>query len=198
MEKIIILNKENKSSFYRKIFFLRILSFLRIKISIYYRGKKYEGYDSNKKSKINELLKMLDILNTHKRKEKYSLIYDYACDYLDNEFISNNWCKFENNMCISNRNKPKKYQVGSCCTSNLTKKTCKYFDERIKRCSIKCLGCKLYACPYLNRKGIKYTTNRVPYLKYFLSIRQKKIAKCTVFKSKEIIIKKWLKFYRLD
>ena len=196
MEMIIKLNKDNLNKFYKCIFFLKVLSFFRIRIGIDYSNKKY--YSSSKNNKdIKEILKMLDILNTHNRKEKYSLIYDYACDYLDNEFIEHNWCSFKNDMCISNRNKEKKYQVGSCCTSNLTKKTCPYFDENIKRCSIKCISCKLFVCPYLNKKGVKYSVQKVPFLKYFLSYRQKLLSLTSHFKPKEIIVKKWLRFYCL-
>ena len=50
---------------------------------------------------------------------------------------------------------------------------------------------------YLIKKGVKYTANRVPYLKYFLSPRQKLISNFTFFKPKEEIIKAWRRFYKL-
>lgn len=197
MEKIVVI-KNNIKNFYHKIYFLRVVSAFHINVSVVYNNKKYHGLDNKHPKEIDEILKIIDILNTHKRKEKYNLIYNYACEYLDNEFINNNWCDFKKNMCISNRNKSKEYQVGSCCTHNThNKETCPYFDNNIKRCSIRCLSCKLFVCPYLSRKGVKYRINEVPYLKYFLSFRQKIIAKISFFKPQEVIVYKWLRFYHL-
>ena len=183
--------------FYKKIRLLKFISHFKRNFIIKYKSKEYKDSFKRHPDKIDEILKILDILNTKKRKERYNIIYDYACDYLDNEFINNNWCNFKNNMCISNRNKPKKYQVGSCCTRNYTKMDCEYFDNTIKRCSIKCISCKLFVCNYLSKKGIKYRVNSVIYLKYFLSLRQKLIASVSFFKPKDVIINKWLNFYKL-
>ncbi len=179
------------------MFYLKLLSKLHIKIMIIYKDKEYISSSIKHSNNIDTILKLLDILNTYKRHDKYNLIYDYSCDYLDNEFCKKNLCAFKNNMCISNRNKPKEYQVGSCCTRVSTGKTCKYFDNNIKRCSIKCIGCKLFTCNYLNRKGIKYPINKIPYLKYFLSLRQKLITRVSFFRKKENIIRDWEKFYKL-
>ena len=195
MEKIILIN--NVDTFYNKIWYMKLLSKLHVKIGINYKNRIYYNSSEKHSNDLNIVLRMLDIININKRKEKYNLIYDYACEYLDNEFINNNWCNFKNNMCECNRNKPKEYQTGSCCTRTLTRETCKYFDNSKKRCSIKCLGCKLFVCNYLRKKGIKYTSNNVPYLKYFLSLRQKLISNYTFFKTQEDIINKWLKFYKL-
>ena len=192
-----IVNVKEKKAFFRKMFLLKFLSLLRIKIIINYKDKLYSDSKGKHPKEIEEIVKVLDILNTKKRKEKYSLIYDYACDYLDNEFNCHNWCDFKNNMCVCNRAKAKEYQISSCCTRWSTKETCKYFDDSKKRCGIRCLSCKIFVCFYLAKRKIKYRVNDVIYLKYFLSIRQKIIAGYSYFHTKEEIINKWLKFYKL-
>ena len=188
---------KNKKSFYRKIRIYNFFSKFKIKYVLIYNNKSYNTFSKKHPKELDEELKILDIINISKRKDKYSLIYDYACDYLDNEFSNNNFCQFKENMCISNRNKPKEYQVGSCCTRNYTKETCKYFNDNTKRCSIKCISCKLFTCPYLSKKGIKYRVNDIVYLKYFLSFRQKLICYTSYFMTKEEIISKWRKFYKI-
>ncbi len=195
MEKVVIIS--DYENFVKKICYLRFLSIFRIKISVGYKKAIYETSKEKHPEEIDMVLNIVDILNVHHKKDKYSLIYDYACDYLDNEFQKNNWCCFKNNMCECNRNKPKEYQTSSCCTRTSTRKDCKYLDEEKKRCSIRCLACKLFVCNYLRKKGIKYTANKVPYLKYFLSPRQKLISNYSFFKPKEEIIKSWRRFYKL-
>ncbi len=184
-------------SFYKKIYYLKILSKFRVNIIVKDKKREYQNSSVKHPDKIDEILKMVNILNTHKRKDRYSLIYDYACDYLDNEFLNNNWCDFKKNMCISNRNKPEEYQVGSCCTRTANRETCHYFDDTKKRCSIRCLSCKFFVCRYLESHGIKYRVKDIPYLKYFLSLRQKLFARISFFRTKEEIISDWLKFYKL-
>ena len=176
---------------------MKLLSFFHVNISICYNKNVYAGFNDEHDTEMDTILRCLDILNKHPRKEKYSLIFDYACDYLDNEFLCHNWCDFKKNMCVNNRNKPKEYQTGSCCTRTSSKKDCIHFNKEIKRCGIKCLSCKLFTCDYLKDKGIKYTANKVPYLKYFLSPRQKLISNYSFFKDKDEVIKRWLRFYKL-
>ena len=163
MEKVIIIN--DYDSFIKKIRYLKFLSKLRINLFVCYKSKVYASSKDKHPEEMDMTLKLLDILNTHRRKDKYNLIYDYACNYLDNEFQKNNWCGFKNNMCECNRNKPIEYQTSSCCTRTYTKETCKYLDEEKKRCSIRCLACKLFVCNYLIKKGVKYTSNKVYCLK---------------------------------
>ena len=50
---------------------------------------------------------------------------------------------------------------------------------------------------YLIKKGYYYRTGNVPYLKYFLSPRQKLIALTSHFKDKDENVNKIIKFYKL-
>ena len=105
--------------------------------------------------------------------------------------------ELKNNMCRCNREKCKDKQVSSCCESLKSRKICENFDNEKKECKIKSLGCKLFVCPYLIKKGYYYRTGNVPYLKYLLSPRQKLIALTSHFKDKDENVNKMIKFYKL-
>ena len=186
MKKIIV--KNNTKSFYRKLYYYRFLSLFKIKFIL--------ETDNISKEEEKTIKNIINILNSKNRREKYSLIYDYACDYLDNEFQGKNLCGFKNNMCICNRKKSKEIRVSSCCESLKTRKICDHFDNKKKTCSIKSLGCKLFICPYLKKKGIKYPIKKIPYLKYFLSMRQKAICITSIFQDKDVTINKFIKPYK--
>ena len=99
-------------------------------------------------------------------------------------------------MCYCNRAKCKSKQVGSCCIKTSTGEICEHFDKEIKFCKIKSITCKLFVCPFLRKKGIRYSVNKIPYIKYFLSIRQKLIIKSNPFVDKDEMIDKLIKFYK--
>lgn len=196
MEKIICLNKDNIKSFYKKIKLYKFLSKFNINFIINYCGKEYT-LQNKYPQELGIILNIVDILNEKNTREKYNKIYDKSCDYLDREFREKNICGFKNDMCICNRNKCKENQVSSCCESLKTRKICKNFDNKKKECKIKSLGCKLFVCPYLIKKGYYYSPNKVPYLRYFLSPRQKAIALTSHFKDRDEVVNKLIKFYKM-
>ena len=197
MNKCIKISDSNMSVFFKKIKWLKILKCIGYSFSIDYCDKTYKCKTKNSPEELDIILNILNILNSKSRRNKYELIYDYSCDYLDNEFITKKLCNFKNDMCIRNRCRTKGIKVSSCCETSETKMICKYFDNVKKSCSIKSLGCKLFTCYYLRKKGIRYRVNDVPYLKYFLSIRQKAICVNSIFKDKEENINKWMRFYKM-
>ena len=190
MKKMVTIKENDIKSFYRKIYYYR---FLRIFKTNFILDK------SSKLEKENKIIvkNILNILNSKTRREKYELIHDYACQYLDNEFINKNVCGFKNDMCSCNRAKEKSFQVSSCCESLKTRIICEKFDSKRKTCSIKSLGCKLFICPYLRKHGIRYPIKNIPYLKYFLSPRQKAICITSIFQDKDITVNKLLKPYKM-
>lgn len=191
MKKVVII-KDNIKRFYRKIYLYR---FLRIfKTEFILKIDKDTKLSKEEKEIINNII---NILNSKTRRKKYELIYDYACDYLDNEFRSKNLCGFKNGMCSCNRHKRKDIQVSSCCERVRTRIICEHFDHNKKTCSIKSIGCKLFVCPYLRKKGVKYPIKKIPYLKYFLSMRQKAICITSIFQDKDVTINKFLKPYKM-
>ena len=197
MNKVVTITKDNEKEFYNKIRKLKILSKFNYNFIVDYDNKKYDENSKDIPKELETIMNIIKILNTKKKKNKYELIYDLSCDCLDNEFQTNNYCSFENNMCICNRCKNKEKQLSSCCQRRHNMTTCKYFDDKNKCCSIKCIGCKFFTCDYLRKKGINYKVNSIPYIKYFFNIRQKLICKYSFFTEKDIIINKLSKFYKL-
>lgn len=128
--------------------------------------------------------------------DMYSYIYDEVCDYLDNYFINENLCDFEDNRCIAKRNTS--CTVG-CCRHFKNKKlgpllpknkliVCEYLKD--KRCSAKCISCKLFTCGYLEKHGISFKIRKIFLLDTFFNPIQKYFIKCQVFTPKEKIMKK--------
>lgn len=195
--KAICLENNNKNDFYKKIRQLKIIRKFGYKIKVNYEGKDYTEYNDSVPKEIEDIIKIISIINAETKKEKYSKIYDYACDYLDSEFREKNLCAFKNDMCCCNRAKPKSKQVGSCCVKTSTKEVCEHFDPDIKFCKIKSITCKLFVCPHLKEKNISYPVNKILYVKHFLSIRQKLIIKSHPFVDKDEMIDKLIKFYKI-
>ncbi len=197
MKKTIELDENNLDSFYKKVRWYNFLRKFGKKFSIKYKGKEYNHNTKTSPKELEMILNVITILNAKSRREKYSLLYDYACDYLDNEFMEKRLCDFKDDMCIRNRCRTRGVKVSSCCERTKTGVICENFDNVNKCCKIKSIGCKLFCCYFLRKKGIRYRINSIPYLKYFLSIRQKLICKTSIFVDKEIIIDKFMKFYKM-
>lgn len=194
----VTLEKNKEDLFFKKIRKLKLLSFLGFKIVLKYNNQEFTKFDAGACKEIAQILKVVQIINTRKKKDKLNLIYDYTCDYLDNEFSQKNICNFKNNVCEYNRHVSKDKRVDSCCTRKLTKKTCQYFDEKTKRCTIKCISCKLFVCQYLRKKKkISYPIYQIPYLHYFLSLRQKLICSCSFYMPKDEIMAKLISCYKM-
>lgn len=143
--------------------------------------------DLNKLSKdIKFKVYTVTAINIKDIKKRYSYIYDVVCNYLDNEFTINNLCDFENNKCISVRNKSHcSESVNGCCYGR-NRGLCKHFKNNT--CSIKSISCKLFTCRYLRKKGVKFKINDIVLLKYFFNFKQKLILNNSIFKDKKEII----------
>lgn len=136
--------------------------------------------------------------------ESYNYIYDTVCDYLDKQFIENNLCDFQNNKCGEKRNTS---SLVGCChhyknsflgpislKNNFIQ--CEYFQG--DKCIAKCIGCKLFTCDYLEKKGIKFKIKDILLLDTFFNPIQKYIIKYNVFTPKEIILKRLLLFKTIN
>lgn len=145
----------------------------------------------------NNLFNFIVSLNVCKIKDKnkkLEYIYDSACKYLDLEFKNNNICGFKNDVCEANKN----CNIKNGCCRQFSNKIfglpiknefieCKYLKN--KKCIANCLGCKLFCCDIIIKKGYKYTTNNVLLIKYYFNFIQKIIIKTKVFTPKEKILK---------
>jgi len=141
-------------------------------------------FSDDLEEEIKENIKNIETaINLKKIEERYNFIYDTICSYLDNQYINNNLCGFdENNVCEYYRKIDKNHYNGCCYRSD--RSLCNYFDEKQKKCIEKCISCKLYSCPYLRNRGINYKINEFPLIKYFFNIRQKLVIKYSFFKPK--------------
>jgi len=132
-------------------------------------------------------------------KKQYEMIYDKVCDYLDNQFYMQNLCDFHNDKCGEKINttslvgccRPYKNKlIGPLLPSSINRVVaCKYLEN--KKCTAKCISCKLFTCDYLREKGIRFRIKDFELLKDF-NVVQKYIIKYSVFTPKEKIIQKLL------
>lgn len=151
------------------------------------------NYDKNNEQHIIDLIKSIKVMLLPTIQEKYDYIYDTVCDYLDNEFICKNICDFKNDKCIAKRN----FDLDcGCCrhyeglfSNKLVR--CEYLKN--KRCSTKCLTCKMFTCNYLvKNKKIKFKIKDIFLLRKFFNPIQKIIILISFFTSKEKIMKRLL------
>jgi hypothetical protein len=133
-------------------------------------------------------------------KEKCEFVYDEVCNYLDEKVVNRNVCGFENDKCVAKRNTD--CTLG-CCNHFKNKYfgviyqrklyPCKYLIN--KRCTTKCLTCKMHMCDYVIKEtGIKFNSKNVLPLKHYFNPIQKFILKLGYFTPREKILKKLMFF----
>lgn len=138
--------------------------------------------------KYCELTKALEIININDLKVRNKIIYEYIYEYLNKDFISNQYCDFINDKCIAQRHfniYPVSRKDG-CCFKQITK--CNHLDKG--NCKVECMACRLFACPYLTKRGIGYWANEFILLNAFLNKKQRKYLVFDFYKSKEQVLKK--------
>jgi len=156
-------------------------------------AKTKEFLLSNKEDNIEEKMEIMNkIVSKSNRKDYYSLLYDYICDYLDKYFYVDNICEFKCNTCIKKRllakkNNTKPYENG-CCYGVIKKKLCSYLGKD-GRCTIRNVACKLYTCNYLKEKGYHFKLKNIYLSKYTLSPIQKHYLTHKFFEPKEKVLK---------
>ncbi len=146
-----------------------------------------------KNIKIEDLIESTKVEMYRTRRQRYEYIYDKTCNMLDTEFRTKNLCDFKDNKCLEKR---KSNVVCGCCrhyknlfSNQLVK--CKYLKN--KKCTAKCISCKLFTCDTLQKKGIKFRVRDFYFLNYYLNPIQKFIVKYSVFTHKNKIIKELMR-----
>ena len=129
---------------------------------------------------LQDFILCLEAMQIKDRKEKYEYLYDKTCEYLDEQFSKYNYCDFNHDKCIANRNGTCRYQEMGCCHSfKLSKfipgmltneRVCQYLSN--KKCSTKNISCKLHCCGYLREKGIRFKTHEMLALECFFNQKQ--------------------------
>lgn len=147
---------------------------------------------------FEDICMSFNALLSNSKKKQYEIVYDYVCNYLDNEFTCKNICGFSNDVCNASRAGLTKYKLNGCCyTINygpggiIREHTpCKYLVDR--HCIANCISCKLHTCYYLKIKNIQFKINDILLLKCFFSYKQHFVLKYNVFKTREEILEKLL------
>lgn len=145
----------------------------------------------------NQRFTLISALNACKiknKKERLEYIYMAACKYLDNEFFGKNICEFCDDICLGK----KKYNAPNGCCHPITLKTLFTFKRKIPLCKFNVgktcinpnLACKLYACTEVHKKGYNFNYYNVALVRYFFNFIQKIIIRCSIFESKDKILKR--------
>ncbi|MDD2392150.1 MAG: hypothetical protein PHU94_04375 [Bacilli bacterium] len=146
------------------------------------------------------IITAIGMLLCNDNKQKCEFVYDETCDYLDEIVIKRNVCGFKDDKCIAKRNST---CITGCCNHFKNKSIgilyqsklypCEYLVD--KRCTTKCLTCKMHMCDYIIKKtGIKFTSQNILPLKYYFNPIQKYILKMEYFTPREKTLKKLIFF----
>ena len=167
---------------------------------IRYSGIKYNDYRligiiNNANQEIIDCIKAIFIDN---RDEKYEFIYNTICNQLDQKWINENPCKFENNICICERQYKNPRENGCCYAfwyKNLGSQItgihqCEHLHPT-EHCRNVNITCKLYVCPYLKKhSNFRIKLGKLIMGKIFFNKYQKIIIKNNFFIKKEELLKK--------
>ncbi len=158
---------------------------------IYQKTKKY--LERKKETHMEEKMKLVEnILEIQELEKRYSYLYDFICDYLDQEFQKKDICGFHCGICKRRRDmitrKILKDTYGNgCCYSYLKGKTCEYLEPK-NGCRIKNIACKIFTCFYLRRQGYRYHVKDIYFARYFFNSRQLFYMENTFFVDKPVIL----------
>ena len=159
--------------------------------------------DNNKIDKVNivarkisdenifkycELTKALEIISVSDTKIRNKIIYDYVCECLNKDFIQNQYCDFINDKCVAqiHFNIYPVTKKDGCCFRQFTK--CNYLDNG--NCTVNCMACKLFSCPYLTKRGVGYWANEFILLDAFFNKKQRKHLIFDFYKSESFVLDK--------
>ena len=178
----------------------KIKKFLRLKKNLL---KKYnisqiyaEIYNYNvENKKQKDFIDAINAIMQSNKKDMYNFIYDNVCNYLDKFFVEENLCDFKDDRCGE---KAGSSCIVGCCRHFELRKfpeilfnnkliECEYLKD--KRCSAKCISCKLFTCDYLRKKGVKFKLKEIFLIDSFFNPIQKYFIKYRVFTKKEKILK---------
>lgn len=132
--------------------------------------------------------KAIQIIKVKDIRKRYSIIYDEICEYLDKDFLQNEYCDFKGNKCIAQR-RHKLYppcKKNGCCFMEIRK--CPNLKDG--KCMIECISCKLFSCKYLEKRGIGYWGREIIFLQAFFNKKQRKHIVFDFYQSKEKILNK--------
>lgn len=143
--------------------------------------------------------KLLYSLSFTNIKESYEYIYDDTINYLNEKFTQNDYCKFENDMCICQRETKKVVSPkdGCCHTFHYRKfDGMPVHEGKCKElmpgggCNVNSMACKMYTCKYLKNKGVSFGCKDFFLLKIWLNKKQRAYLESCFFIRREKNIEK--------
>ena len=155
--------------------------------------KKYKN-NNNIKMVLNcdtndEYKSIVYCFNIKDKRKRMSYIYDYLCDYIDNDMKEKNYCDFVDGKCIANRLGYSLYKDNGCCYSR--GKLCTKLVNGC--CTNKNPSCKIFMCYYLNHvvKVKNYNTRKILLTSIFFNNYDHIFFKMHYFISKEEFLNKY-------
>ncbi len=157
-------------------------------LKIKYNDKLIDKENSNYSKDLNDLVMIKNAINYKTKEERYNYIYDTVCKILDDRINTENYCEFENDVCIRFKKENPNHKNGCC--EWVGRGKCKYLVDSV--CTMKtCMACKLFTCKFLYReKGIKQNIKDYVLTKYFFNWNQRSILACSFWTPKEIVMKR--------
>ena len=141
----------------------------------------------------------VSVMNINLKEAKYNYLYDEICEYLDSRVVMENVCGFKDDKCLAKKDTD---VTMGCCHHFKNKRfgmlyekspvLCEY--QKDKRCTAKCITCKMYMCDKLKKQGYSFTVNNVLLIKRYFNIFQKIVIISSFFETKGKIMKKILFF----
>lgn len=161
-----------------------------IKILFKYKDKLYKS-PTKKLPQYNIYLSAIKAFNIKSPKKRISYIYDYLCNYIDEDMKKNNYCEFENGTCIANRLGYSIHSKNGCCYIR-KQGLCKHLT--CNGCINPNISCKMYMCSYLNKvkKISNYDTKKIYLTSCFFNNMDHNFFKRHYFITKKEFINKYL------
>ena len=146
------------------------------------------NYELIIEKETNDLLMIKEALSYKNNEDRFNYIYDTICKILDERIINENYCEFENDVCIKFKKENPNHKNGCCEWSGRGK--CKYLVN--SECTMKtCMSCKIFTCKFLKEeKGIKQSINDFLLARLFFNKNQRYILECSYWTPKEIVMKR--------
>lgn len=164
-------------------------------IKFKYNNKLYSK-PTKKIEKYKKYLEVIEVFNIKDKKERISQIYDYLCNYFDEDMRKNNYCEFENGTCIANRLGYSVHRDNGCCYQ-YKKGLCKHLTKN--GCSSPNPSCKIFMCEYLNKvkKVSNYDTRKVYLTKCLFSFKEHAFFRRQYFITKKEYLDKYFKKFKV-
>ena len=152
------------------------------------RKYKDKNYVIKSKGNTQEEIIFIKSFNEKDLKKRYTIIYDYMCDYLTS--LSCNHCDFKNDKCKANRSGAAIRKINGCCYFR-KEGLCKYLVN--KTCTRPNITCKLFMCPTIEKElGFSSIPKNYLLLKYFFNYRQRQVLRYFFRRKKDECINKLL------